>query len=358
MKQKTTSLLFWDIAIFLGLPTILTVISIVFGLDEKIAVAIYDPSDKFAWFIRQYSQMPGTVISVLCIAFMLIPYLRLRFETWRHMALIWLIALIFGGGLIVNVILKEAFERPRPRETELLGGHAAYTQPFTPAASIKGKSFPSGHAAIGAMMLVPFFTLRRRKETKKLAYGILAFGTVYTALISYSRMVLGAHFITDTIWSFAIVATSAAISSHYISFKADLKARIILPFLIAVIFSIAWFNNFKIELHHEIKSADIILDTPCKLIDLKDGDKFTADVKIKGFGGPTSQLVLNESDGKLSLVRWKGVFRELSCTAVITLPESKTLHVDKDASVHLRGDISGQISDTHIIFYRNARKRG
>jgi membrane-associated PAP2 superfamily phosphatase len=89
--------------------------------------------------------------------------------------------------------------RPRPIDIVDFNGSRPYHQVYQPAGPDMGKSFPSGHAAIGFYTIAPFFVLRRRKP--RAALGLLLAGGGYGALMSVGRMLQGGHFLSDVLWS-------------------------------------------------------------------------------------------------------------------------------------------------------------
>jgi len=333
MRLTNTKPLAKDLIVIFTITLLITLLSVVFAWDESIAVAVHDISASWAWDLRQYSQMPAIIISVAAIALLLIWPLRLKWPTMRHIALLWLVAMIFGGGVVVHLILKEGFERPRPRETVLLGGPAAYTQPFTPAASLKGKSFPSGHVVMGIAFAIPFFSLRRKR--KKLARAFLAAGITYGAIIGFARMTLGAHFFTDVLWSIAIMLASGAIAAHFIKEETDLKTRYFLPFLIILAIGIALFNKFSLALNYQTETKEMFMNIPCEKVHITQSDALTTHIKVdlKGYGSPLSNLTLDEQGGEISLIRWKGLYRRLGCTAEIALPLERTITFNPEVNI-------------------------
>jgi lipid A 4'-phosphatase len=72
--------------------------------------------------------------------------LLLRARGAGRPALVILLGLALGPGLLVNVILKDHCHRPRPRQTLGLGGDFTYVAPFH--LGPVGKSFPCGHSAV------------------------------------------------------------------------------------------------------------------------------------------------------------------------------------------------------------------
>lgn len=109
-----------------------------------------------------------------------------------------MLVLGIAPGLIVNVILKDNWGRPRPAQTIEFGGTMNFTPAYIPSKQ-DGYSFSSGHAA-AAFSIMGFALLakRRRKLWMSLA---LTYGT----LVGIARMAAGGHFLSDVITSFFIV---------------------------------------------------------------------------------------------------------------------------------------------------------
>ncbi|HET8948151.1 MAG TPA: phosphatase PAP2 family protein [Candidatus Polarisedimenticolia bacterium] len=112
-------------------------------------------------------------------------------------ALVVLLGLALGPGLLVNVILKDHCHRPRPRQTLGLGGDFTYVAPLR--IGPVGKSFPCGHSAVGfaCIALAGVVEARRRGARAAIVAGSLALG----ALLGLGRIATGAHFASDVLWS-------------------------------------------------------------------------------------------------------------------------------------------------------------
>jgi membrane-associated PAP2 superfamily phosphatase len=123
--------------------------------------------------------------------------LLLRARGSARPALVILLGLALGPGLVVNVILKDHCHRPRPRQTLGLGGDFAYVAPFH--LGPVGKSFPCGHSAVGfaCVALAGVAEARRRGARRAVVAGSLALG----ALLGFGRVATGAHFASDVLWS-------------------------------------------------------------------------------------------------------------------------------------------------------------
>jgi lipid A 4'-phosphatase len=127
----------------------------------------------------------------------------------RRVAYLFLV-LIIGGGLIVNVTLKDNFGRARPRDIVEFGG----TKQFTPAFVVSREcntncSFSSGDAAGGFFSIALALALTRRRAAFAAA---LAVGT----FVSLGRISSGAHFFSDTVVSFFVMLLVADALYYYV----------------------------------------------------------------------------------------------------------------------------------------------
>jgi undecaprenyl-diphosphatase len=109
--------------------------------------------------------------------------------TWRHSNRLPLPVLMatVPGGMLLNVAVKHAVQRPRPDWGYALQALETY-------------SFPSGHTA-GAMLFYGIFLVwlwpRVRRLEARIALLIAAI--LMVLLVATSRIVLGVHFMTDCI---------------------------------------------------------------------------------------------------------------------------------------------------------------
>jgi undecaprenyl-diphosphatase len=110
-----------------------------------------------------------------------------------------LVVLALAGAEIINAVLKNAFERPRP----------SIHDPLETAA---GLSFPSGHAmASMALFAALAFVLMRGRSarTRMAAVGVAA---TLVGAIGLSRIYLGVHFPTDVAAGWSAGLAWAAVS--------------------------------------------------------------------------------------------------------------------------------------------------
>ncbi len=105
---------------------------------------------------------------------------------------VFLAVTCLGGG-IIDTVVKVAVDRPRPEVAQ-------------PIATAFGKSFPSGHAmqsvvCYGALLLVLLPLLHGRARRAAIV------GTaVLAALIGFSRLSLGVHYVTDILGGYVLGA--------------------------------------------------------------------------------------------------------------------------------------------------------
>ncbi len=320
-----------DITFILITGAVLTIFAHLLHIDAQLAAELFMPESQLGWYLRQYSQVPMIIVSVAFLIFIIIPPLRKKFPHLRQVALLWLFTLLFGAGLFVHTFLKDTIDRPRPRETALLGGSQQYTGAFGIAphqqqhahAEFSGKSFPSGHVAMAAMLMVPYFSLRRRKP--KTAAAVLSLGVAYAVLVGYGRMVLGAHFFTDVVWGILCVALTAAIGATFIKPQSDFKTRYTFALMAVAIFALAWFNKFSLTLHHTSQNAEIAFAPQCKKVEIErvaTDQPYKAQIKVYGYGGPTSWLTATETSGTIDYTTSFGIFRDLECEAKLQIPEN------------------------------------
>jgi len=128
-----------------------------------------------------------STVAVSCYAAAVAALLAWR-RRWRHLATVFVCV---AGGLTLNVLMKLAFHRARPVLDEPLLTLASY-------------SFPSGHVAGSTLMygLIVAWTFTRTRRPLARAAVILA-AACAIALVAFTRMYLGVHYLSDVAAAFA-----------------------------------------------------------------------------------------------------------------------------------------------------------
>lgn len=101
----------------------------------------------------------------------------------------WLLALILAvpGGMLLNVLMKEIFNRARPGFTD-------------PLVTLTTYSFPSGHVA-GATLFYGVLAAYLIAHTAKWRWrvAIIVTAILLVALVALSRLYIGAHYLSDVL---------------------------------------------------------------------------------------------------------------------------------------------------------------
>ena len=121
-----------------------------------------------------------------------------------------ILCVAIGPGLLVNEVFKSNWGRARPVQIEEFGGTKKYSPPLTPSNQCpKNCSFTSGDASVGFVLVALAFLARKRR-------GLwIALAMSAGLLIGLVRIVQGAHFFSDVLYSGILVYGSAR-ALHYL----------------------------------------------------------------------------------------------------------------------------------------------
>lgn len=115
-------------------------------------------------------------------------------------AVFLIVTILLGPLLIANIVLKDTWGRPRPRDTVMFGGTSAFVPWWDPRGSCPDNcSFVAGEASGAFWTMAP--AALAPPQWRPLAYGAaLAFG----AAVGFLRVGFGGHFISDVVFAGAI----------------------------------------------------------------------------------------------------------------------------------------------------------
>jgi membrane-associated PAP2 superfamily phosphatase len=201
------------VLIGLGATAALTVLFWVTDLDLRWQALAYSPVEPHwphggarAWaLVYRLGTLPGLAVGVLAAVGLGLSFVKNEFVRWRYPCLFLVLLLALGPGLVINVLAKGFWGRPRPDQILEFGGLLQFRHPFEPGLAHKGFSFLCGHCSMGFLFMGLFFLLRGWKRWACLLAGFL-FGTVQ----GIGRMVQGAHFASDALLGASVMFTLAA----------------------------------------------------------------------------------------------------------------------------------------------------
>jgi membrane-associated phospholipid phosphatase len=141
------------------------------------------PLTKVMWII---TKLHGSVI-VCTVAVLVGLYL------WRRRQRYWVVALWLSvfGGLLLNNILKLVFHRARPHFLDAVQSLTTY-------------SFPSGHTMISTAFYgaLAAFVIANSKSWPLRIFSV-ALALTVIMLVAFSRIYLGAHYLSDVLGAMA-----------------------------------------------------------------------------------------------------------------------------------------------------------
>lgn len=165
----------------------------VFPADRWRAVqTVYVWAPRIGWLLTFLA------LTVLCVRIMHPAWIAR--SLWRK-CLAWVLVVVFGVGLLVHEGLKNQVGRPRPIQTDTMGGYA----PFVPALHVsrycdRNCSFVSGHAAISFCLLA--LGMWSAPATRRRWWMLSA---MVGASIGLVRIVQGGHFLSDVVFSMLFI---------------------------------------------------------------------------------------------------------------------------------------------------------
>lgn len=187
-------------------------------LDFRVTQFFYHPTcSPTGWVLDCHPLFRTLFYSAVPIVSYLIGFLAIGLIFWRPKTLkakqarlrgfYFVLVFVLGSGLVVNAVFKENWGRPRPVQTQDFGGSQVYVPPGKLNLAGEGKSFSSGHSSVGFAFLALWFMWRREKPNW--AIGGLATGLLLGYATGLARIAVGAHYLSDVLWSGLMMAMVA-----------------------------------------------------------------------------------------------------------------------------------------------------
>ena len=215
-RPLAPSVLFEQYGLWLvGLGFVLLVLlSTMVDADLRCAQYFYDAGMPQGWFLKTavpwiwlnwYGEYPVWLLAAAAAVMWCGSLYRRAWVRHRRTCALILLAVALGPGLLVNGILKPLWGRPRPYQVEIFGGARSYRSWWQPGNLGGGRSFSSGHAATGYVLVVGAYVVTQRR--RRLVLGGALF---YGSLVGLARIVTGAHFVSDVLWSGGLMCFTVA----------------------------------------------------------------------------------------------------------------------------------------------------
>lgn len=124
-------------------------------------------------------------------------FLKLSRREWAFL----LIALLVGPGLVANLVLKDYWGRARPHDVREFAGDSTFTPALVPTDQCDNNcSFVAGDGSFG-FYLTAFGFIASAKRRRGLFWVGMAAGAVFGG----ARLMMGAHFLSDVLFSALVV---------------------------------------------------------------------------------------------------------------------------------------------------------
>ncbi len=169
---------------------------------------------------RKISIISG-IIALSILVFALVKF-HVDWKRYRRFASIVVLLAIFNPLIFVQ-ITKLLCGRVRYRDLANIGFE--YYRPWylPPGPTIKHASFPSGHTAMGWMLLPLIIYIREKKLEKSLEIYLTTSIIYWGLFVAASRVIVGAHFASDVLFSTSMAFIVTILLYYFFYLKEKLS---------------------------------------------------------------------------------------------------------------------------------------
>jgi len=175
----------------------------------------------FLEFVYHYGVLPAQCLVIGSALIYLLSFIIPKWKRARPYTLYLILTLAIGSGFVTHALLKDHWGRPRPKQVIAFDG----IQPFRPYYSPNflgqpepSKSFPCGHCTMGFFFFAIGFIGRRVQNRKLELFGWIV-AIILGTMLSYTRIAMGGHFLSDVLVS-AVIMWLTALAFDWLIFEA------------------------------------------------------------------------------------------------------------------------------------------
>ncbi len=334
----------------------------IFNIDIRVQSLFFDAAQGWKYgasspvmFFYKYGTLPGLIAAITASVIFALGFAYSSMLKYRKVSVIVLLTIVLGPGLLVNVLFKSYFGRPRPRDVSEFAGKWQHKPPLVPGKPGQGHSFPSGHASMGFVFLALY--VYYRDKNKIAAYSWLGGSAVFGAAIGAARMAQGGHYLSDVMWAAGFVLIAAETVKGYVIPRigaspgqkiSKVKAYAVLGGLCgaaALFFMMS--TPYYEEKTFRVKGAGEKLGFTAEAGDITVSTGEVSETviiyKIHGFGMPGSKILIKPGEEGYAAASTKGFFTEVRALYTVVIPRSKgPVFIDVAAG---KGDVSVSAPD-------------
>lgn len=204
----------WQIAAFAGIPLWIAAIVLWYqkGIDERLLFFFNPARIDYTPLVRLSELLSDYGIAAITIIYIIYFLAALKFKQLDAPLTIYLfLVLSLSLSGVAGNLIKELFARPRPTAT--------FAEQITVYSQSTSYAIPSGHATQSFALILPFLVyVSNRSNFHKYIKAVLIIVALST---SFSRIVLGAHYLSDVLGGFgtACIGLPIAILFSIINLK-------------------------------------------------------------------------------------------------------------------------------------------
>ena len=191
---KRHAVFYW----LVGLAIAATAVALSFHFDDSISDFMAQHQSRAMRDFMRYVSLFGDWPSHVALGLLLLGIAWIRdSKKWMRIFLAMLVAMSIAG--VTGHVIKRTIPRPRPSvKTEIHWGGSRF--------SSKYHSFPSGHVGASTAFFCTLFLANRRIGLACLPIPIL---------IAFSRMYIGAHYLSDVVCAAILGVLCALLVTHF-----------------------------------------------------------------------------------------------------------------------------------------------